>query len=102
MALPEQTPHNLLHNAQETALDGDNSSLYYAARALTQLQARFGAFPVIKGAGTSAAVVADLLKRMRREAGSDAPSVGGAHFQKSPSVMLPCVTPIFELAQHAF
>ncbi|KAK9808509.1 hypothetical protein WJX73_003066 [Symbiochloris irregularis] len=63
---------------REVALDGDNSSLYYAARALTQLQARFGAFPVIKGMGTSAAVVADLLKRMRREAGSDAPSVGGS------------------------
>ena len=50
--------------------------MYYTARALMRLQMRFGAFPVIKGVGPAATAVADLLKRMRLEVGSEAPPVG--------------------------
>lgn len=57
-------------------MEGDCSALYHTARALMRLQARFGAFPVIKGVGGSALAVADMLKRMRAEVGVDAPLVG--------------------------
>ena len=41
-----------------------------------QLQTRFGAAGVIKGVGSGALAVADMLKRMRTELGGDAPPVG--------------------------
>ena len=60
------------------AAEGDTSALHHCARGLAVLQARWGAFATIKGAGTAAAAVADIVQRMRRELGPDAPPVGDA------------------------
>eukprot|EP00288_Rhodomonas_lens_P014363 CAMPEP_0177694878 /NCGR_PEP_ID=MMETSP0484_2-20121128/3164_1 /TAXON_ID=354590 /ORGANISM="Rhodomonas lens, Strain RHODO" /LENGTH=604 /DNA_ID=CAMNT_0019205777 /DNA_START=155 /DNA_END=1965 /DNA_ORIENTATION=+ len=54
---------------RECHLDGDKSSLFYAARGLMRLQSLFGVIPTIKGKGHAAKAVADMLIRMRRELG---------------------------------
>jgi hypothetical protein len=64
---------------QELSLDGDTSCLYYAARALTRLQAMYGAAPRVLGKGAGAAAVKAMMTRMRRELGADAPPVGEWH-----------------------
>lgn len=61
---------------QDVAGEGDPSALFQVARGLMGLQSRFGSFTTIKGAGPSAAVVGDMLKRMRLELGPDCPPVG--------------------------
>ena len=58
--------------------EGDRSSLYGVARALTRLQALFGGAAVLKGKGVMAAAVRSLLLRMRQELGIEAPVVGAA------------------------
>lgn len=60
------------------AAEGDTSALHHCARGLAGLQARWGAFATIKGAGPAAAAVADIAQRMRRELGPAAPPVGDA------------------------
>lgn len=52
---------------KECHVDGDRSSLYTAARAITKLQAVFGTIPNVKAKGRAATLVADMLHRMRRE-----------------------------------
>eukprot|EP00245_Coleochaete_scutata_P001569 TRINITY_DN11946_c0_g1_i1.p1 TRINITY_DN11946_c0_g1~~TRINITY_DN11946_c0_g1_i1.p1 ORF type:complete len:607 (+),score=112.22 TRINITY_DN11946_c0_g1_i1:84-1904(+) len=52
---------------KDAMVDGDRSSLYYVARALTKLQAVFGVIPNVKGKGKGAVAVFDMMKRMRRE-----------------------------------
>ena len=54
---------------RECHLDGDKSSLFYAARGLMRLQSLFGVIPTIKGKGHAARAVADMLLRMRSELG---------------------------------
>ena len=61
---------------QDSAGEGDTSAAHHCARGLAGLQARFGAFASIKGAGPAALAVADILQRMRQELGTDAPPVG--------------------------
>ncbi len=56
--------------------DGDRSSLYGVARALTRLQALYGGAAVLKGKGPAAAAVRSLLLRMRQELGMEAPITG--------------------------
>ena len=68
----------VLHAAQELAAEGDRSSLWDVARALTSLQAGFGGARVVKGKGNAAAAVRALLLRMRQEAGAEGPIVGAA------------------------
>ncbi len=63
---------------QELVAEGDRSSLYGVARALTRLQALYGGAAVLKGKGTMAAAVRLLLLRMRQELGPEAPVVGAA------------------------
>eukprot|EP00897_Mesotaenium_endlicherianum_P000068 jgi/Mesen1/10061/ME000730S09342 len=58
---------------KECHVDGDRTSLYDVARALTKLQAVFGVIPNIKGKGRSAAQVADILYRLRREQAAETP-----------------------------
>ena len=65
-----------LYCVQDVAAEGDPSALFQVARGLMGLQSRFGSFGTIKGAGASAAVVGDMLKRMRLELGPDCPPVG--------------------------
>ncbi|KAI8069369.1 Sec1-like protein [Gongronella butleri] len=48
-------------------LDGDTTSIYYAARSLMQLQSIYGLFPRIVGKGDGARLLAEQLLRMRRE-----------------------------------
>ena len=57
-------------------LDGDRSSLFYIAQALMRLQGLFGTIPAVKGKGSAAAAVKNMLMRMRRELGADAPPLG--------------------------
>ncbi|RUP50376.1 vacuolar protein sorting 33-like protein A [Jimgerdemannia flammicorona] len=52
---------------KELYLDGDLTSLYYAARSLMRLQSIYGLFPRIVGKGDCAKQLADMLLRMRRE-----------------------------------
>eukprot|EP00286_Rhodomonas_abbreviata_P030035 CAMPEP_0181300358 /NCGR_PEP_ID=MMETSP1101-20121128/6846_1 /TAXON_ID=46948 /ORGANISM="Rhodomonas abbreviata, Strain Caron Lab Isolate" /LENGTH=572 /DNA_ID=CAMNT_0023405587 /DNA_START=212 /DNA_END=1927 /DNA_ORIENTATION=+ len=54
---------------RECHLDGDKSSLFYAAKGLMRMQALFGLIPLIKGKGSNAKALADMLLRMRRELG---------------------------------
>eukprot|EP00899_Mesostigma_viride_P017161 jgi/Mesvir1/25446/Mv01717-RA.1 len=60
------------------AVDGDRSPLFYTARALLQLQKRFGRFPRILGKGHAAYAVADIMTRLEQEApptrGAEQPS----------------------------
>ncbi|KAI9483036.1 MAG: Sec1-like protein [Benjaminiella poitrasii] len=48
-------------------LDGDQTSIYYAAKALMRLQSIYGLFPRILGKGDGAKQLADMLLRMRKE-----------------------------------
>mmetsp|Transcript_23039 Transcript_23039/g.71778 ORF Transcript_23039/g.71778 Transcript_23039/m.71778 type:complete len:232 (-) Transcript_23039:38-733(-) len=52
---------------RECAVDGDTSSLHALAKALMRFQGLFGPVPHVKGVGSSARAVADMLARMRRE-----------------------------------
>ena len=57
-------------------LDGDTSSLYYTARGLMQLQGLYGTIGQVKGKGTHALAVKNLLTLMRKEMGAKAPRTG--------------------------
>ena len=76
-----------LKSVQDVAAEGDPSALFQVARGLMGLQSHFGSFATIKGAGASAAVVGEMLKRMRLELGPDCPPVGDC------SLPLPLLTP---------
>jgi len=52
---------------REVCLEGDPTSLHYAAKALTQLQIICGTIPRIYGKGSSAVQLFDLMVRMRKE-----------------------------------
>ncbi|KAI9320900.1 Sec1-like protein [Dichotomocladium elegans] len=52
---------------KEIYLDGDTTSIYYAARSLMKLQSIYGLFPRIIGKGDAAMQLAEMLLRMRRE-----------------------------------
>ncbi|KAI7853803.1 Sec1-like protein [Circinella umbellata] len=52
---------------KEIYLDGDHTSIYYAAKSLMKLQSIYGLFPKIIGKGDAARQLADMLVRMRRE-----------------------------------
>ncbi|ORY99861.1 Sec1-like protein [Syncephalastrum racemosum] len=52
---------------KEIYLDGDHTSIFYAARSLMKLQSIYGLFPRIIGKGDAARQLADMLLRMRRE-----------------------------------
>ncbi|KAI8098314.1 Sec1-like protein [Gilbertella persicaria] len=52
---------------KEIYLDGDQTSIYYAAKALMRLQSIYGLFPRIMGKGDAAKQLADMLLRMRKE-----------------------------------
>jgi len=52
---------------RECVLDGDLSSIFYAARAITKFQALVGTIPRVLGKGPLAAAVSDLLQRLRRD-----------------------------------
>ncbi|OZJ04384.1 hypothetical protein BZG36_02405 [Bifiguratus adelaidae] len=52
---------------RELYLDGDDTSIYYAAKALMKLQKQYGLFPRIVGKGDCAQQLCDMLLRMRRE-----------------------------------
>lgn len=47
--------------------DGDDSLLYYAAKALMRLQQMFGHIPNIKGRGVHAQAVANMLLKFTEE-----------------------------------
>ncbi|CAG8454859.1 10426_t:CDS:10, partial [Paraglomus occultum] len=68
---------------KELYLDGDYTAIYYAARALMELQKEFGLFPRIIGKGDCAKQLADMLIRMRRERAVDDPV---SAFSVSPSI----------------
>ncbi|OAD71468.1 hypothetical protein PHYBLDRAFT_34391 [Phycomyces blakesleeanus NRRL 1555(-)] len=52
---------------KEIYLDGDQTSIYYAACALMKLQSIYGLFPRIIGKGDGAKQLTDMLVRMRKE-----------------------------------
>eukprot|EP00299_Pterocystis_sp_00344_P011353 c5279_g1_i1.p1 GENE.c5279_g1_i1~~c5279_g1_i1.p1 ORF type:complete len:451 (+),score=116.67 c5279_g1_i1:619-1971(+) len=60
---------------RELFLDGDESSLFYVARAIMKMQTMFGYIPNVKAKGSKAATVVEMIKRMREEsnAGGVAP-----------------------------
>jgi hypothetical protein len=51
---------------KETKVDGDTSSLWYIARAITKLQEMYGVIPNVKGKGKAANQVSEILIRMQR------------------------------------
>ncbi|CAK9858695.1 unnamed protein product [Sphagnum jensenii] len=55
------------NSLKECKVDGDTSSLWYLARAITKLQEMYGVIPHIQGKGKAAAQVSDILSRMQRE-----------------------------------
>jgi hypothetical protein len=55
------------NSLKECKVDGDTSSLWYLARAITKLQEMYGVIPHIQGKGKAAAQVSDILTRMQRE-----------------------------------
>eukprot|EP00877_Chromochloris_zofingiensis_P013688 jgi/Chrzof1/8573/Cz03g16010.t1 len=58
-----------LDNAfRECTLEGDPSSLFYAASAIMKLQQMYGLIPHIQGKGPAAAAVKDMCLKMRKEA----------------------------------
>jgi len=59
--------------SQELSQEGDQSSLFYVARALMELQASHGAARRVMGVGPAAAAVRSIMSRMRSELGADAP-----------------------------
>ncbi|KAJ1943069.1 Vacuolar protein-sorting-associated protein 33, partial [Linderina pennispora] len=58
---------------KELYLEGDFSSIYYAARGIMRLQGLYGFFPRIVGKGDFAQILADTLTRMRLELTSSNP-----------------------------
>jgi len=52
---------------REAYLDGDYTSLYYAAKAIMKLQNTFGIIRHLKGKGNGAKIVIDQLENMRKE-----------------------------------
>ena len=61
------------HNAyRDLAVENDNTSLFYVARAIHELQKVTGEAPIVKGKGAAAKDVAEILERLRREAVHDA------------------------------
>ena len=53
---------------RDLAVEGDITPVYYVARALHQLQKVTGEAPLVKGKGTHAKEVAEVVERLRREA----------------------------------
>ena len=56
---------------RDLAVEGDITPVYYVARALHQLQKVTGEAPLVKGKGTYAKEVAEVVERLRREAHVD-------------------------------
>ena len=61
---------------QELIADGDTSSLYYTARGLMRLQSLYGTIPQVKGKGSHALAVKNMMTMMRKEMGAKAPRTG--------------------------
>ena len=59
--------------SQELTQEGDQSSLFYVARALMELQASHGAARRVMGVGPAAGAARSIMSRMRSELGADAP-----------------------------
>ncbi|KAI9496391.1 Sec1-like protein [Zychaea mexicana] len=71
---------------KEIYLDGDHTSIYYAAQSLMKLQSIYGLFPRIIGKGDAARQLADMLIRMRREQ-AVVDEVSGATASQTPSLL---------------
>lgn len=71
---------------KEIYLDGDQTSIYYAAKSLMRLQSIYGLFPRIIGKGDGAKQLADMLLRMRREQ-SVTDEVSSMTAAKTPSLL---------------
>ena len=67
---------HIIAPVQELVADGDTSSLYYTARGLMRLQSLYGTIPNIKGKGSHALTVKNLMTIMRKEMGAKAPRTG--------------------------
>lgn len=78
MLLPCGT--HIITAVQELVADGDTSSLYYTARGLMRLQSLYGTVPHIKGKGSHALTVKNLMTIMRKEMGAKAPRTGRSGF----------------------
>lgn len=59
------------HGYRECFMEGNKTSLFYVARSLMKIQSIYGVIPTIKGKGTCAKLVADMMLRMRREMDSE-------------------------------
>lgn len=57
---------------RDLAVESDNSSLFYVARAIHRLQRVTGEAPLVKGKGPAAKEVAEIIERLRREAVAEA------------------------------
>ncbi|OBZ88579.1 Vacuolar protein sorting-associated protein 33A [Choanephora cucurbitarum] len=71
---------------KEIYLDGDQTSIYYAAKSLMRLQSIYGLFPRILGKGDAAKQLADMLLRMRKEQ-AVIDQVSSATAYKTPSLL---------------
>jgi len=60
---------------KECFLELDRTSLYYVAKSIMKLQSMFGIIPTIRGIGTNAKLIKDMILRMRKELGADEPVI---------------------------
>jgi len=79
----------------DVTLDGDPTSLYCVARSVMRLQAMFGLIPVVRGKGSQAMKVCNLMQRMRRE--MDTVFAGTTVLPSTGSFSFPSVHEIDEL-----
>ncbi|KAI8970174.1 Sec1-like protein [Mycotypha africana] len=77
---------------KEIYLDGDQTPIYYAAKALMRLQSIYGLFPRILGKGDGAKQLADLLLRMRRENYVTAADIPHTSISRQPHTLLNTVS----------
>ena len=79
----------------DVTLDGDPTALYCVARSVMRLQAMFGLIPVVRGKGSQAMKVCNLMQRMRRE--MDTVFTGTTVLPSTGSFSFPAVSEIDEL-----
>lgn len=73
---------------RDVAVEGDAGELLHVARALHRLQGLCGTIPLVKGKGPLARQLADVLLRLRREKGPQAPAVSSARPQIDALIVL--------------
>lgn len=73
---------------RDAVVEGDSGELLHVARALLRFQQHCGTIPFVKGKGTMARGLADLLLRLRKEKGPAPPGASAARGQVDCLIVL--------------